>query len=45
MSTEGGFTLRFGLFQSLRPITPRGVLRDTVAGLQLAAINIPQALG
>jgi MFS superfamily sulfate permease-like transporter len=33
------------LFQSLRPLTPRGAVRDTIAGLQLAAMNIPQALG
>ena len=45
MSTESGFTFRFGMFQSLRPITRKGVVRDTVAGFQLAAMNIPQALG
>jgi high affinity sulfate transporter 1 len=33
------------LFQSLRPLTLSGALRDTIAGLQLAAMNIPQALG
>ena len=45
MSTEGSFTFRLGVFQSLRPITRKGVVRDTVAGFQLAAMNIPQALG
>lgn len=33
------------LFQSLRPLTARGVIRDAAAGVQLAAVNIPQALG
>jgi SulP family sulfate permease len=33
------------LFQSLRPLTLSAALRDTIAGLQLAAMNIPQALG
>jgi high affinity sulfate transporter 1 len=32
-------------FAGLRPITGPGVLRDAVAGLNLAAINIPQVLG
>jgi MFS superfamily sulfate permease-like transporter len=45
MSTESGFTFRVGVFQSLRPITRKGVVRDAVAGFQLAAMNIPQALG
>ena len=40
MSTEGSFTFRLGVFQSLRPITRKGVVRDTVAGFQLAAMNI-----
>src|SRR5579862_1630020 len=33
------------LFQSVRPLTPAGVIRDAAAGVQLAAVNIPQALG
>ena len=45
MSTEDGFTFRLRVFQSLRPISRKGVVRDTVAGFQLAAMNIPQALG
>jgi sulfate permease, SulP family len=34
-----------GFFQSVRPLTLGGVIRDAVAGVQLAAVNIPQALG
>jgi SulP family sulfate permease len=33
------------IFKSLRPLTAGGVVRDIVAGVQLAAMNIPQALG
>jgi sulfate permease, SulP family len=33
------------LFESVRPLTASGVLRDAAAGVQLAAVNIPQALG
>jgi SulP family sulfate permease len=33
------------LFQSIRPVTLAGAVRDGLAGLQLAAMNIPQALG
>jgi len=42
MSTESG---QFPIFQSLRPMTRHGVMRDVLAGFQLAAMNIPQALG
>jgi hypothetical protein len=35
----------FELFRSLRPITLPGFVRDALAGVQLAAMNIPQALG
>jgi SulP family sulfate permease len=34
-----------GLFQSVRPLTLSGVIRDAAAGVQLAAVNIPQSLG
>jgi SulP family sulfate permease len=34
-----------GLFRSLRPLTRAGAVRDVLAGLQLAALNIPQVLG
>jgi sulfate permease, SulP family len=33
------------LFQGLRPVTRAGAARDALAGFQLAAMNIPQALG
>ncbi len=33
------------IFKSLRPLTASGAVRDIVAGVQLAAMNIPQALG
>ena len=33
------------LFESVRPLTRAGVIRDALAGVQLAAVNIPQALG
>jgi high affinity sulfate transporter 1 len=32
-------------FQSVKPLTLGGALRDAVAGIQLAAVNIPQSLG
>lgn len=39
-------TTRWGwLFQAIVPITRAGATRDMVAGLTLAAMNIPQALG
>jgi high affinity sulfate transporter 1 len=34
-----------GLFRSLRPLTGSSAVRDALAGLQLAALNIPQVLG
>lgn len=33
------------LLQGLRPIRPRAALRDALAGLTLASMNIPQVLG
>src|SRR6202020_3287133 len=33
------------LFRSARPFKPAAALRDAVAGVTLAAMNIPQALG
>src|SRR5271169_4178212 len=33
------------LFQGIRPVSRVGAARDALAGLQLAALNIPQALG
>ncbi len=36
---------RWGLLQGVLPIERRRALRDALAGFQLAAMNIPQALG
>jgi MFS superfamily sulfate permease-like transporter len=36
---------RLHLFQAIRPVTRAGTIRDAFAGFQLAAMNIPQALG
>ena len=33
------------LFQGIRPVSRAGAVRDALAGFQLAAMNIPQALG
>jgi sulfate permease, SulP family len=33
------------LFQGIRPFNPSGATRDVLAGFELAAMNIPQALG
>jgi hypothetical protein len=38
-------TSRLRLFVGLRPLDRAGAARDALAGLQLAAMNIPQALG
>ena len=45
MSAPGAPRSRFNLFQSLRPLSRQGSIRDALAGFQLAAMNIPQALG
>jgi sulfate permease, SulP family len=45
MSTPEAQGQRFSLFQSLRPLSQKHVIRDGLAGFQLAAMNIPQALG
>jgi sulfate permease, SulP family len=45
MSAPEGQGRRFSLFQSLRPLSQKRVIRDGLAGFQLAAMNIPQALG
>ena len=36
---------RLPLFQGIRPLSRGGAIRDALAGVQLAAMNIPQALG
>ncbi|MGA9803578.1 MAG: SulP family inorganic anion transporter, partial [Terriglobales bacterium] len=41
--TRNGGWLR--LFQGIRPLTRGGAARDALAGFQLAAMNVPQALG
>jgi sulfate permease, SulP family len=33
------------LFEGIRPVTAAGTVRDALAGLTLAAMNVPQALG
>ena len=38
-------TSRFGLFQGILPVHRKQTLKDALAGFQLAAMNIPQALG
>ena len=35
----------FGWFRSIRPVTRSRVVQDAIAGVQLAALSIPQALG
>jgi SulP family sulfate permease len=45
MSTDEKPPAKFKLFQCIRPITRKDTLRDALAGFQLAAMNIPQALG
>jgi high affinity sulfate transporter 1 len=37
--------MRLTLFQGIRPMSPRGALRDVLAGVTLASMNIPQVLG
>ena len=44
-TTEAPAPRRGRLFQSLRPLTAARAGRDVLAGLTLAAMNIPQALG
>ena len=36
---------KLSLFQGIKPVTRGGAVRDALAGIQLAALNIPQALG
>jgi high affinity sulfate transporter 1 len=37
--------MRLSLFDGVRPVTRSGALRDAVAGVTLASMNIPQVLG
>jgi high affinity sulfate transporter 1 len=41
----GVFQLRQGIFAGLRPVSRSGMVRDLLAGVNLASINIPQVLG
>ncbi len=45
MTTNDKATPRFSLFQGIRPLSRAGAFRDALAGVQLAAMNIPQAMG
>ncbi len=45
MSDDAPVRRPWDLFQSLRPLSGSRALRDALAGFQLAAMNIPQALG
>ena len=37
--------MRLAVFESLRPFSRSGAMRDVLAGLTLASMNIPQVLG
>ena len=45
MSDAANGVPQTGLFRSVRPLTRASIARDSLAGLQLAALNIPQVLG
>ena len=45
MSDNNGHAPRWRLFQSVRPLQRSRAIRDALAGFQLAAMNVPQALG
>jgi len=45
MNGDPSTTSRFGLFKGILPIQRPQTLKDALAGFQLAAMNIPQALG
>src|SRR6516162_3630631 len=45
MKRNTAVTSRFGLFQGILPVHRNQALKDALAGFQLAAMNIPQALG
>ena len=44
-SRQGAENMSFPIFGGLLPVKPREALRDAVAGLTLASMNIPQVLG
>jgi sulfate permease, SulP family len=45
MNREPASRPPFVLLQAVRPLTRAGTIKDALAGFQLAAMNIPQALG
>ena len=45
MSDAANGVPQTGLFRSVRPLTRASVAHDSLAGLQLASLNIPQVLG
>jgi sulfate permease, SulP family len=45
VSDDSGHQPWWGLFQSVRPLQRSRAIRDALAGFQLAAMNVPQALG
>src|SRR5215472_9663086 len=45
MNGNPSLTSRFDLLKGILPIQRKQTLKDAVAGFQLAAMNIPQALG
>src|SRR5215470_8569105 len=45
MKGNASFASHFGLFQGILPVHRKQTVKDALAGFQLAAMNIPQALG
>jgi len=45
MKSNASVASHFGLFKGILPIQHKQTLKDAAAGFQLAAMNIPQALG
>jgi len=45
MSANKSVTSRFSLFEGILPFRRQQTLKDALAGFQLAAMNIPQAMG
>jgi len=43
--TPSVFEMKIALFEGLRPFNSKAVLRDALAGVTLASVNIPQVLG
>src|SRR5580658_8283593 len=42
---KAGDAMPLTLFEGFKPVTRQGVVRDLLAGINLASINIPQVLG